>query len=98
MELLRQLAAIALVFGLLAGALWALRRRGLLPRAGILRARRVSGRLEAIERLALSPQHTLHLVRVADRALLIGAHAGGCTLLESMPLAAIAGPNAPEAR
>jgi flagellar biosynthetic protein FliO len=98
MELLRQLAAIALVFGLLAAALWALRRRGVLPRAGILRARKAAGRLEAIERLALSPQHTLHLVRVADRALLIGAHSGGCTLLESLPLEAAAGTNAREAR
>lgn len=98
MELLRQLAAIALVFGLLATALWALRRRGVLPRPGFLRARKAPGRLEAMERLALSPQHTLHLVRVADRALLIGAHSGGCTLLESMPLQATTGPRATEAR
>ena len=90
MELLRQLAAVGLVFGLLAAAMWALRRRGFLPRGGILRARRAAGRLEAIERLALSPQHTLHLVRVADRALLIGAHSSGCTLLESLPLSALA--------
>jgi flagellar biogenesis protein FliO len=27
----------------------------------------------------------LHLVRVADRVLLIGVHASGCTLLESLP-------------
>jgi flagellar biogenesis protein FliO len=96
MELLRQLAAIGLVFGLLAAALWALRRRGFVPRAGIRRTRKAAGRLQAIERLALSPQHTLHLVRVANRALLIGAHSSGCTLLESMPLGAADGRDAPE--
>ncbi|MGO9096568.1 MAG: flagellar biosynthetic protein FliO [Bryobacteraceae bacterium] len=86
MELLRQLAAVGVVFGLLAAALWVLRRRGLASRGGILRPRKGSGRLESLERLALSPQHTLHLVRVQDRALLIGAHSGGCTLLESLAL------------
>jgi flagellar biosynthetic protein FliO len=98
MEALRQLAAVALVFGLLAAALWVLRRRGLASRGGFLRPRKAGGRLESLERLALSPQHTLHLVRVQDRALLIGAHSGGCTLLESLPLAAAAGRPRPEAQ
>ncbi len=88
MELLYQMSAIALVFGLLAAGLWALRRRGLVAGRAIVRGRK-SGRIEAMERLVLSPHHTLHLVRVADRALLIGAHAAGCTLLDSAPLSAL---------
>lgn len=89
MELLQPLLAIALVFGLLLGARWALRRRGLLVPAGLGRARKGSARLEVIERVALAPQHSLQLVRVADRALVIELHAGGCTLLESLPLEAV---------
>ena len=43
------------------------------------------GRIELAERVALSPQHSLHLVRLGGRALLIASHAGGCTLIESVP-------------
>ncbi len=87
MELVRPLAAILLVFGLLAGALWALRRRGMvLPGA---RPRSGAGRMAVLERVALTPQHGLYLVRVADSALLVGVHAGGCTLLEKLPLASV---------
>ncbi|MGE5567837.1 MAG: flagellar biosynthetic protein FliO [Rhodospirillales bacterium] len=89
MELLYQLSAVALVFGLMGAALWALRRRGVISGRGLVRSRGIPGRLEPLARLALTPQHTLHLVRLADRALLIGAHAAGCTLLDSVPLAAV---------
>jgi flagellar biosynthetic protein FliO len=84
MEELRQAAAVVLVLGLLAFALWALRRRGFLPAGPMRRAGR---RMQAIERLALSPRHSLHLVRVADHTLLIGVHPEGCTLLETLPAA-----------
>jgi flagellar biosynthetic protein FliO len=85
MELIRQILALGLVFGLLTLALWSLRRRGLVRLGGTTRAKKGLRRLEAVERLPLSPQHALHLVRVADRVLLIGVHASGCTLLESLP-------------
>jgi flagellar biogenesis protein FliO len=45
----------------------------------------VSRSLELIDRVALSPQHSLHLVRLAGKAWIIAAHAGGCTLLASIP-------------
>ena len=38
-----------------------------------------------MERLALTPQHSLHLVRIGDRGLLVAAHAAGCTLIDSRP-------------
>jgi flagellar biogenesis protein FliO len=55
--------------------------------AGLTLPRRGQGRLERLERLSLSPQHSLNLVRVGDRELLIAVHAGGCTLLEAAPKA-----------
>ncbi len=88
MDILQQVAAVAVVLGLLAGALWWLRRRGF---AAMLPVGRAAGRrLEPIERLALGPQHTLHLVRLDDRALLLAASPGGCVLLDSLPAGAIA--------
>ena len=83
MDLVEQLAMVLLVLALLAGLLWVLRNRGLV-------AFRRSGwkatstrRLQVIERLPLTPSHSLHLVRVADRILLIGVAPSGCTLLDT---------------
>lgn len=81
MEIVRQVLAVLVVFGALGGALWALRRRGAAGWSGMHRKK--VGRIEVIERVVLSPQHTLHLVRFGDRVLLVAAHAGGCTLLET---------------
>jgi flagellar biogenesis protein FliO len=84
MDLARDLVAVLAVFGLLAGALWALRRAGAVrwrtPGGG-----RSRGRLELVERVALSPQNALHLVRVGAKALIIASHAGGCALIDTVP-------------
>ena len=83
MEVLQQISAVAGVLLLLGGTLWWLRRRGVatisLRRGGSAR------RMECLERVALGPQQTLHLVRVGDRALLVAASAAGCSLLQSVP-------------
>ena len=85
MEAMEQMAAVGAVLALLAATLWWLRRRGL---AGVaFPARRAGRRLESLERLALGPQHVLHLVRFQDRALLVAASPGGCVLLEQAPMA-----------
>jgi flagellar protein FliO/FliZ len=83
MELGGQLFAVVLVLGLLCALLWALKRGGFV-RTSIRRdARQGQPRLEVIDRLALTPQHSLHLIRLADRTLLVGISPGGCNLLES---------------
>jgi len=83
MDFVRQMAAAGAVLGLLAATLWWLRRKGI---AGLMPARKTAGRrLESLERLALGPQHTLHLVRLGDTALLLASSPAGCTLLESLP-------------
>jgi hypothetical protein len=77
------MAAVAGVLGLLGATLWWLRSRGLValgPRGGG-RVRQ----LEAVERLALSPQHTLHVVRYGGRRLLVAASPAGCAVLEAGP-------------
>jgi flagellar biosynthetic protein FliO len=82
-ELFQQFMIVLAVLGLLCGALWLLKRKGW-ARTGMRRSGD-SGqpRLEVIDRLPLTPQHSLHLVRLADRTLLIGLSPNGCNLLES---------------
>lgn len=73
------------VLALLVSALWWLRRKSLV-RVGVRGKRKhKQAKLESVERLRLSSQHTLHLVRAADRALIVAVHASGCSLLESRP-------------
>lgn len=83
MEVTEQITMVLLVFALLGGLLWVFKRRGLVslplgPRRG-----GNGRRLEVLERVSLSPQHALHLVRVADRIVLIGTAPSCCNLLEA---------------
>lgn len=41
--------------------------------------------LETVERLALTTHHTLHILRLRDRELLVATHPQGCTLLDTAP-------------
>ena len=85
MELGQQLLAVTMVLALLFGALWMLKRKGLV-RGGFRRPTHAGQpRLEVIDRLSLTPQHSLHLIRLADRTLLVGLSPQGCNLLESGP-------------
>ena len=89
MEVFQQAVAVATVLGLLAATLWWLRRHGL---AGVVPGRKPGGRrLEALERLTLGPQHTLHLVRLGETALLLATSPTGCALVRSLPCSEIEG-------
>lgn len=85
MDVIDQVLSVLLVLVLLGATLWWLTKKS--PARFGLRTRRQRDetRLEAIERLPLTAQHALHLVRVADRAVLVAVHSGGCTMLESRP-------------
>jgi hypothetical protein len=87
--------SVLAVFAALGGALFALRRGSLgwlklgavrwgSPRWGSLRFARAPARsksLATMERLALTPQHSLHLVRIQGREVVVATHPHGCTLL-----------------
>ena len=88
MESLQQTLGVLFVFGLLGVTLWWLRRRGLAHVAGITR-RRKGGLLQTVETLPLSGGNVLHLVRFADRAILIASSPAGCHVLESNPWAQV---------
>jgi flagellar biogenesis protein FliO len=83
MQLTEQIGMVLLVFALLGGLLWFSKKRGLAsfplgPRRG-----GNTRRLEVLERVSLTPQHALHLVRVADRTVLIATAPSSCTLLDA---------------
>jgi flagellar biosynthetic protein FliO len=80
MEVIQQMAAVAVVLLLLGATLWVLRQRGF---AGVtLGKKSLERRIECLERLPLGPQHTLHLVRVGETELLLAVSPSGCSLVE----------------
>ena len=83
METIPQLLAVCGVLALLLTTVLWLRKRGLATLA--LPGLRTTGtrKLELVERLSLTAQHSLHLVRVDNRTLLIGVSPTGCSLLET---------------
>jgi flagellar biogenesis protein FliO len=102
MPMLQQTLAVFLVLGLLLAALWFLRRTGLASSSLLLShgrrgSRNNEKRLCLVERLALTPQHTLHLVAVDGRFILLATSPAGCQGLEAAaPAAAVSRPAAVE--
>jgi flagellar biogenesis protein FliO len=83
MDVLRQVFSVLLVFSLLGAVLWALRRGGRISFQGLAR-KRIPGQTKsmvAVERLALTPQHTLHLVCINGREVLVATHPQGCSVV-----------------
>jgi flagellar biosynthetic protein FliO len=91
MEILQQLLAVALVLGALCALVWTMKRKGW-ARGRVSSSRDAQTQLEVIGRLALTPQHSVHLIRLADRILLVGLSPQGCNVLESAPAASILPP------
>jgi len=85
-NLFEQTAAVFLVLAALITTLWLLRRKGLATLKVSL-PRRISGGklMQVIERVPLTAQHSLHLVRLGDRVVLIGVSPTGCNGIESFP-------------
>jgi flagellar biogenesis protein FliO len=75
----RQILSLILVFALLGGTVWKFGR--FLPFRGSALKRTKEKSLRGLERLALTPQHTLHLVDFAGQELLIATHPGGVSLV-----------------
>jgi len=81
MESMQQALSVLLVLGLLGGTLWWLRHKGLAHFALKNRGTGKRRSIQVVERLVLTPQHSLHLVKLEDRTMLIAASPGGCSIL-----------------
>jgi flagellar biogenesis protein FliO len=80
MESLGSALAAVFVLFLLAGTLFWLRRRGIAS-FSLPAMTNQKRRMEVVERVALGPQHALHLVRINGRAVLVATAPGGCQVL-----------------
>lgn len=87
MDLIRPILSILTVFGLLGVALWWLGRKNLLQFSGFPVPRNRPSNLETIDRMRLTPHHSLHVVRAGDQVIILALHGAGCTVVDSIPLA-----------
>ena len=83
MDRIQQVFTICAVLAAFAAALWVLRKRGLVRFANVRIGAGAARKLQVIERLQLTPQHSLCLVRLEDRTLLIGTAPSSCHLLDT---------------
>ena len=89
MELYQQLVAAGLALAFLFLAVAAAHRRGWLRTSFPLR-RRVVCSLELLERLSLTPQHQLHLLRINGRTLLLATYPQGVEVVDTTGSADVA--------
>jgi flagellar biogenesis protein FliO len=82
MEAIQQALVVVFVLGLLGVTLYWLRGQGMARFSGKGIGRAAARRMQTIERLPLSPQHSLHLVNVGGRVLLIAISPSGCSVLD----------------
>lgn len=98
MDVFRQALSVLLVFALLGTLLWALRRNGRISFNGFGQARKPTpGREKAmvrVERLSLTPQHTLHIVRINGEEVLVATHPQGCSVVTNLAKARAVGAEA----
>lgn len=76
-DLIRQVLAVLAVFSLLGAAVWKLRGGPF----SLARTHSAGPRLASVGRIALTPQHAVHLVRIDGRELVVATHPQGCSLL-----------------
>lgn len=85
METFSQSIAAFLVLLLLVAFLWAMRRRGLASfNLALTKSLAKQKAMQVVERLPLTAHHSLHLVRVQDRLILIGVSPSSCTQIDTV--------------
>lgn len=82
MEFTQQVTAVLFVLAVLAATVWVLRARGLAGFSFPNRRRSVR-RMQSLERLVLTPHHSLHLIRVDGQVVIVGVSPSGCQLIQS---------------
>jgi flagellar biosynthetic protein FliO len=91
--MVEQTLAVFLVLALLILALWVLRRKGLAKMNLAVGGRRTGGgQIQVVDRKSLTGTHSVHLVRVQDRLILIGISPSSCQALHTF----VAEPETPE--
>jgi flagellar biosynthetic protein FliO len=82
----QQFLAVFLVLGLLLAALWLLRHQSWARFApGLVRQTGKQRRMQVLERVALDTRHSLHLVALNGRLIVVGVSPGGCRRIATLP-------------
>jgi len=88
--MLQQFLAVFLVLALLIAALWLMRRKGFASvRFPLVRSAGASRKMQVVERVTLSAQHSLHLVSLGGQLIVVGVSPGGCNRIAVVPAEAI---------
>lgn len=82
MEDIQQVMAVIAVLIALGTSLYVLRSKGLVRFAMQGKPGSNTRRLQSVERLPLTAQHSLHLVKVGGREILIAVSPSGCSVIE----------------
>ena len=80
---MQQFFAVLIVLLALWGAVLFLRRKGMAVLKAPLLARKQAASIQQLDRMRLSPQHSIHLLQIEGRKLLIAVHGQGITVLEN---------------
>lgn len=83
MDAVQPVLAVLFVLGLLGGVLYWLRAKGLAHFSGKGLGRQPAREMRVVERLSLSPHHSLHLVSVGGRRVLVAVSPGGCSVVDA---------------
>ena len=82
MEAIQQTLVVFFVLALLGGSLYWLRSKGMAQFSLKGMGRSTGRRMQVVERMSLTPQHSLHLVTVGGRTVLIAASPGGVAVVD----------------
>ncbi len=81
-EMSRQFEGVLVVLTILGGTLWFARNRGFARWNSLaLRKPNRERTITVLERVPLTPQHTLHLLAVGERRLLVTSSPSSCQLI-----------------
>jgi flagellar biogenesis protein FliO len=84
--MLQQSLAVFLVLALLIGALWLARRKGFASvRLPLVRSSATTRNMQVVERVTLSAQHSLHLVSLGGRLIVVGVSPAGLSRIAVLP-------------
>lgn len=81
MEIARQVLAVVFVLALLGAALWAL-RHGTAPLQALRSGKTQERGFKVVERIALTPQHSLHIIRRGSEEWILATHPQGCSVIQ----------------
>ena len=86
MDVLRPALPVVFVLGMLFAVAWWIRRSGGSSGVGFFRMAKNTRTMRVLERLPLTPQHSLVLVSFPNEKLLFAVHPAGVTVVRSEPL------------